>query len=43
LVCTIRYRSDAEIMGYALETLCNVMSSELPEDGMYAFHILRLN
>ena len=27
-------RSDAEIVGYALETLCSVMSNELPEDGL---------
>ena len=26
-------RSDSEITGYALETLCNVMSNEPPEDG----------
>ena len=27
-------RADPEIMGYALDTLCNVMSNEmLPEDG----------
>jgi len=29
-------RSDAEIVGYTLETLCNVMSNELPEDGLFA-------
>jgi len=32
----ICYRGDAEIVGYALETLCNVMSNELPEDGLLA-------
>jgi len=28
-------RNDSEIVGYALETLCNVMSNEPPEDGQY--------
>jgi len=38
----INYRSDAEIVGYALETLCNIMSNELPEDGLFAFFYLYL-
>lgn len=28
-------RSDAEITGYALDALCNVMSNEPTDDGMY--------
>jgi len=36
-------RSDAEIVGYTLETLCNVMSNELPEDGLFTSCILSLS
>ena len=36
-------RSDAEIVGYSLETLCNVMSNEQPEDGLLMFPISNLN
>ena len=29
------YRTDTEIVGYALDTLCNVMSAEPLDEGMF--------